>query len=103
MRAAKLGRKQKISQIADRIYIMESSGGVQDSCLALGKFNGYGFMDGGGGKQTCYPSAAIVRKNVEAWVGLRVDAMPLAELVCYYNLGKLVKTCPYYTRYINLK
>lgn len=75
-------------KIVSRIYILESSGGVHDSCKATGRYNGYGFAPG-----TCYATHEEVENLVEKWI--TTHSGTLAQKLCLYNTGKKLNDCSY--------
>jgi hypothetical protein len=91
------------STLADKIYILESSGGKNDSCLAKGKVNGYGFGQHKNG-WACYDSHEEVEKLVIDWIeDKREKGMTDEELLCYYNEGNKISKCDYLDKFNKLK
>lgn len=90
-----------ITDIADKIRILESSGGKNDSCLKLGKINGYGFRQNDR-EHKCFATHTQVRKLVENWIAEKIQILDLPTALCYYNTGYKVKDCEYYQNFLKL-
>jgi hypothetical protein len=75
-----------VQEIADKIYILESSGGKNDSCRLKGMWNGYGYFVYDKNNR-CFESQAEVRVIVEKWFLDKLQEYSLPEAVCGYNLG----------------
>lgn len=92
-----------ITDIVNKVHILESSGGKRDGCLAKDKINGYGYAQHGSGKVwTCFNTHEEVRTLVEKWFTSKLETMSLPEALCYYNKGLYVKDCTYYQDFIKL-
>jgi hypothetical protein len=91
------------TEIADKIYTLESSGGKNDWCQKNGQgFNGYGFAQNKG-TWMCYDTQDEVEQLVLNWINDRKrEGMSEAELVCYYNTGIKQSNCPYYQKYLSI-
>ena len=92
--------KYNLPQILDKIRMLESSGGKNDSCLARGKINGYGYMQS---KEywKCFDSNEEVRGLVENWLveHLGEKEMTLEQALCRYNQGGTDINCEYYKNF----
>lgn len=100
-----------IEEIVYKIYRLESSAGINDSCKAEGKFNGYGYAIYKGSYR-CFESHEQVTEIVSDWVIEKLKTHSLPETLCGYNLGfqsEHLQECinqsdehPYYKRFLNL-
>ncbi len=91
-------------EIADKVFILESSGGKNDKCVRKGLgYNGYGWGQSLT-KDNCYPNRNQVRAKVINWFAERQDEMTVAEMLCGYNLGfkGQHKDCNYYQDFKSL-
>lgn len=100
-----------IEGVADKVFILESSGGKNDSCRDKGLYNGYGY---GQSKHSwlCFKTQAEARAKVTAWFERELKKRELSEALCGYNLGfksENLKDCmsqsaeyPYYRNYLAL-
>jgi len=79
------------------VYVLESSGGKNDTCKRQGKFNGYGYAPG-----TCYDSHEEVTAKVDAWFTRQLKTKTLAQSLCYYNTGYVKDDCSYYQNFLAL-
>jgi len=86
----------EIERIADLIYRLESSSGVNDNkCERIGKHNGYGFAQGVG-RNFCLESDDEVRKLVIEWIKDKQNkGFGEKQILCYYNTGKATNNCEY--------
>jgi len=88
--------------MADKIRILESSGGKNDSCLSKGLINGYGFRQSTFDWK-CYNSHAEVRTEVENWIKDKIaKGYDEPTMLCFYNRGIKTGDCPYYNKYKTL-
>ncbi len=83
-----------VESIADTIYTLESSQGVNNysKCAAIGKINtiGYGIS---GGKYMCFKDHAEEMKVLEGWITeKRARGLGDTELLCLYS-GNNYKLC----------
>ena len=80
------GAKTIVQEVAKKVYVLESSGGKNDSCKNDGKVNGYGYgwYDG---KRPCYETHEQVTALVEKWFTDQLKTKDLATALCGYNLG----------------
>ncbi len=91
-----------VSEIADRIYVLESSGGKNDSCRLKGMWNGYGYMQNTYYNE-CFSSQEEVRGLVEGWIQDKLDKnYKTAELACFYNKGIKTDSCEYANKFFSL-
>ena len=90
-----------IADILPRIHRLESSGGINDSCLQYGKVNGYGF---GIYKDhfRCYETKEKVEKEVADWFKDNLKTYTLAQSLCRYNTGTPTNDCVYAQKFVNL-
>jgi hypothetical protein len=88
-------------EIVWKVYRLESSAGKNDKCKEKGKFNGFGY-----GQNTfvwnCFDSLEIVAKKVSKWFEKHLFDKTIEEALCYYNIGKITKTCTYLEKYNEL-
>lgn len=86
----------KAEEIADMIYLLESSNGKNDQkCEREGKHNGYGFRQGIN-KNYCLSSDDEVRKLViELIEDQLATGMTQNQILCRYNTGKATDNCEY--------
>ncbi len=95
--------KLGIEKVVARVYMLESSGGKNDSCVKQGKFNGYGYAQSTF-TWNCYATHAEVTGLVVKWFEQKMAAgMNLSTALCYYNTGHKVADCPYYQNFLKLK
>lgn len=90
-----------------KVYGLESSWGVNDSCKNKGMFNGFGYIPG-----NCYDHFSDVLDRVERWFVEKLAEHDLPTAICGYNLGfgsEHMKAClhqssdyPYYKNYLSL-
>lgn len=92
----------QIEKIVDKVYILESSGGKNDSCKQKGKFNGFGYAQSTF-SWVCYDSHEEVRNLVEKWFEKHLETKTLAQSLCYYNQGIPSGDCGYYKKFLALK
>lgn len=91
-----------VQEIADKIYILESSGGKNDSCRLKGLFNGYGYMQNSYYNE-CFSSQEEVRGLVENWIQDKMDEnYKTAEILCFYNKGIKTDSCEYAIKFFSL-
>ncbi len=84
-----------LESILNAIYRQESSSGKNDSCMAKGRFNGYGYAQSKFSWR-CYETREEVRGYVSEWVqDKQAKGYTLDELLCYYNEGLRKPSCPY--------
>lgn len=91
-----------LGKIADKIYILESSGGKNDSCKNLGLFNGFGFRQNTS-EWICYSSHEEVRQLVINWLTTHIAKYGLEKSLCIYNRGVNETGCTYSQNYLTLK
>ena len=90
-----------LSLVADKIMILESSGGKNNysKCEAIGKYNRYGYGIYGG-NYLCFEKD----KDTEAvikWLERETEKNPnLNQVICKYNLGSVVESCSYLHDYL---
>lgn len=99
-KAAKTGTFN-VGEIADKIYILESSGGKNDGCRELGKFNGYGYRQNSF-EWVCYDSHEEVRQLVINWLTKHIKDGNIEQALCLYNQGKITSECTYALNYKSL-
>lgn len=90
-----------VGDIADKIYTLESSGGKNDGCKRLGKFNGYGFRQNDH-EWVCYESHAQVRLEVINWLTKNIKDGNIEKAMCLYNKGTIEEGCAYALNYKSL-
>lgn len=83
-----------VGAIADKIYQLESSGGKNDSCRALGMFNGFGYRQNSF-EWMCYSSHEEVRNLVINWLTQHIKSGDIQSALCLYNEGKIESQCRY--------
>lgn len=100
---SKINKERQITNIVDKIYILESSGGKNDGfCKSRGGVNGFGYRQNAH-ERVCYNTYETVRALVTAWVTDKLDNQwSIAKTVCYYNRGSIMNDCPYYQNYLIL-
>lgn len=102
MEAGYESNQPSVQEIADKIFILESSGGINDSCRLKGMWNGYGYMQSKFYDE-CFNSQKEVRGFVENWIKDKLDKnYKTAELVCFYNRGIKTDSCEYATKFFSL-
>lgn len=85
--------------IVTGIYQLESSGGKNDSCLQKGMYNGYGYAS----NRVCFNSHAEAQGVVTSWVTRELlKGRSVPQLLCKYNTGKVMDSCPYYYKYLKV-
>ena len=94
-------RPSGISEIVDKVYILESSGGKNDDCKQQGLVNGYGFRINKF-EHHCYQTKAEVEKEVAAWFTKNLQNKTLAESLCYYQSGIITRDCEYARKFERL-
>lgn len=92
---------EEIKEIVSKVYRLESSGGKNDSCRKIGKWNGYGYAQNTR-SWNCYDSQDEVKGLVENWFEKNLEDKTTAEALCYYNEGKIKSDCGYYQKYLKL-
>ena len=99
--AKETGLKQpknaRIEAIADKIWLLESSKGVNNysKCKAQGKINGigYGIYDN---HWICFDSHEEEMRVLRNWIrDKEQQGMSENELLCYYNTGAKQEDCEY--------
>jgi hypothetical protein len=90
-----------IEKIIPIIHRLESSGGINDSCLQYGKVNGYGFGIYKGHFR-CYETRQEVEKEVADWFKDNLNRYTLSQSVCRYNTGQASDSCPYWEKFKSL-
>ena len=106
LRGQPLHQPSRTAERADlvwKIYGLESSYGRNDGCKREGRgYNGFGF-GWNNGQKPCYPTFDAVVAEVHAWVeSMQKQGYNIPTMLCYYNVGKLVKNCGYYQLYLQL-
>lgn len=91
--------------IVSAIYHLESSYGKNDSCRAIGKYNGFGYNPG-----VCYNTLQEVVTRVDNRITELLKTYNVATVVCGYNLGfssphlqdclNLSSAYPYYKHFL---
>lgn len=88
----------KIEELLDRIYQLESSSGINDTCEPEGH-NGYGF----GQHKTsnlCFGSDEEARNAVKAWFQEKQrQGFTLSQSVCLYHSGSPTDDCLYLQKF----
>jgi len=80
--------KDRVDEIADTIWMLESSRGVNNysKCEAVGKTNGIGFGIPGNGKYQCFESHAEEMRVLKSWIkDKQGKGMSETELLCHYS------------------
>lgn len=102
MEAGHESDQPSVQEIADRIFILESSAGKNDSCRLRGMYNGYGYMQSKFYNE-CFESQEKVRGLVENWISDKLNKnYKTAELVCFYNRGIKTDSCEYANKFFSL-
>ena len=84
-----------MESLLNAIYRQESSSGKNDSCMAKGRYNGYGYAQSKFSWK-CYETREEVRGHVSEWIQDKLSkGYTLGELLCYYNEGVRKSECPY--------
>lgn len=85
-----------VLQLVTGIYTLESSQGRNDSCLAKGGFNGYGYNS----NKTCFKTHEEAQGIVASWVQRElIKGLTVPQLLCLYNTGKIKDDCEYYEKF----
>jgi ATP-dependent Clp protease ATP-binding subunit ClpA len=86
----------EVEKIADTIFTLESSKGVNDGCVRKGLgFNGYGFRQNSR-EWKCFESRDEVRDLVNDWIkDKQKKGMATDEMLCWYNTGLHTSSCWY--------
>lgn len=91
-----------LDQIADKVAILETSGGKNDKC----KREGLGVNPYGYGQQInrymCFDTDAHVRKVVKEWFADKLKVMTLDVALCHYNIGTKINNCEYAKKFKTL-
>lgn len=90
-----------VAQIADRIQILESSGGKFDGCRYQGKVNTYGYGQSAFSHQ-CFQSEKLARMAVMAWFSKNLPVLGLEKSLCFYNQGLKINNCEYAKKFKSL-
>ena len=93
-------KKPSIDEIVYKIYRLESSAGINDSCKSRGLFNGYGYAIYEGSYR-CFESHDQITKIVTAWVEKNQN-LSTAQMLCKYNTGQATEGCEYYQKFLSL-
>jgi len=86
-----------LSDIVDKVYQLESSGGKNVLCPA-GKFNGYGYRQNKF-EWVCYDNPEEPRQLVMNWFENKLKKHTLAEATCLYNSGIITEECDYFQKF----
>jgi hypothetical protein len=89
-----------LEEIADRIFILESSGGKYVNCPG-NTFNGYGWHQNRS-EWKCYNSQEEVRGYVKKWFKEKTKTHDIESAACGYNTGTFEKGCLYYQKFVSL-
>ena len=87
--------KDRVDEIADEIWMLESSRGVNNysKCEAIGKVNGIGYGIPGNGKYQCFESHAEEMQVLKSWIkDKQGKGMTEKQLKCLYS-GSHYKIC----------
>jgi len=90
-----------ISEIVDKVYILESSGGKNDSCQLKGLYNGYGYSQSTFSWR-CYKTKEEVRSLVAEWFKEKLAHNSLETALCIYNRGIATSDCEYAQKFASL-
>lgn len=78
-----------------KIYRLESSAGLNDSCKAQGKINGYGYAQNVSSWK-CFDSLEEVESLVDNWINEhKAQGLTEDEILCHYNVGTITDNCAY--------
>jgi hypothetical protein len=81
-------KKDNIDQIADKIWLLESTRGKNNysKCEAIGKINGIGYGISGNGKYQCFNSHDEEMQVLIGWIiDKRAKGMSEREMICLYS------------------
>jgi len=87
-----------LSEILDKVFTLESSRGLHDSCQRQGKYNGYGYNQ----NKTCFDTQEEARQVVGKWFEKHLTTKSLSTSLCYYQSGKIMNDCRYYQEFKNI-
>lgn len=90
-----------LSDIVDKIYQLESSGGKYVNC-PKGTYNGYGYAQNKH-SWACYDNPEEPRRLVMNWFADKLKKHTLAEATCLYNLGIAKSNCEYHQKFISIQ
>jgi hypothetical protein len=95
--------KGHLSEISDKIYQLESSGGRNDGCRRIGLYNGYGFRQNKK-EWKCFKSHGVARELVIDWLNyhLNKEHLTISQALCHYNQGSVTNDCGYHRKYLRL-
>jgi hypothetical protein len=86
-----------LEEIADRIFILESSGGKYVNC-PLNTYNGFGWKQNKS-EWKCYNTQEEVRGYVIKWLEEKTKKFSLFESLCLYNQGIVTSECNYVDKF----
>ena len=91
-----------VLDVVDYIWLKESTrgknnvpGSLADICEKQGKTNEYGY--GGMALKICFDDKKEARALVLLWVEQHLEEYngSVAKVLCHYNIGHAITTCPY--------
>jgi hypothetical protein len=90
-----------LSEIVNKVKVLESSNGLNDGCKRYGKVNGYGYRQNSK-EWICFNSESEVRGYVAELFEKRLKEMSLEESLCMYNQGIKTNNCDYSIKFKNI-
>ena len=97
-------RDIKISDIVDKIWMLESSRGKAKAghavdCKTKGMSNEYGY---GVYQDLCFRTHKEATAMIYMWFAQHLETMSLPQALCLYNEGIAKNDCQYYENYLKL-